>query len=748
MSQITEIIEEKPSVLIVAKKDHEFVQLLKNELKINITDVFFSPILPSKLSQFEYCFLINEEELPKKKAFLLGKKIAFIFVNKQHLAQSAVKYYQDTTIKIIDITGDKISKNNIDKLLWFTLSKTKERYIHLTTPKNAVFKKKPWQIAKFKFPSKKKLILFTFLLLLIIHFAFVPPLLLSSYFFYQAATSFKQEKYSQAERLTTIGEIPFNFAKKLYLMPRSTYLFFSLTLIEDVILVNEKAHTTIQKLLKLQENAKEAMPIILNTNQAPEEKKLLLLRIETIKKDIDSVEDNLNVINQKLSSLSNLFQNIKKDLTTSLELISRIKPLLEHVDSLLAKDSKKTYLLLFANNMELRPGGGFIGSFGLLEVKDYSIEKIKIYDVYDADGQLIAHIEPPGAIRKYLNQPHWFLRDSAFSPDFLENYAQAKYFLEKEMNFTNFSGSFLLTTTAIQHILGAFDEIYLADFREKINQKNFYLKTQYYSEKDFFPGSIQKKNFLGSLTQSLLLNLGNASSIKLAREFKKSLDEKQIVLSFDDAKLQKVVDKLYWSGRTIRAPCEAEVDNCITDYTFPFDANLGLNKVNFFVTRSFDLKITIDKEGVLHNTFSVLFNNDSYNVFPGGTYRNFFQIFLPRNTQIKKITLDGTLVDDFIEENDEYKKVGLLIEVKPKSIAELKINYEQTQQLKKGKNVYQLIIQKQIGAQNSDLVTRLFLPKNVHLLNQNFPALVKDGQIIYNTTLTADKIFFVELIKE
>src|SRR3989338_3105921 len=263
-------------------------------------------------------------------------------------------------------------------------------------------------------------------------------------------------------------------------------------------------------------------------------------------------------------------------------MITRLKQILPQLDSLLSKDTEKTYLLLFANNMELRPGGGFIGSFGLLDVKDYSLKKIRIYDVYDADGQLIAHIEPPEAIRKYLGQPHWFLRDSAFSPDFLENYTQAKLFLEKEMNFKNFSGSFLITTSAIQNLLGAFDDIYLPDFNEKINQKNFYLKTQYHAEKDFFPGSIQKKNFLSSLTQAIMLDLENASFIKLGKEIKKSLDDKQFAIYLDDPRAQKIMDSFYWSGRTIKPSCLNQTDNCITDYLFPIDANLGLNKFNFF----------------------------------------------------------------------------------------------------------------------------------------------------------------------
>ena len=217
---------------------------------------------------------------------------------------------------------------------------------------------------------------------------------------------------------------------------------------------------------------------------------------------------------------------------------------------------------------------------------------------------------------------------------------------------------------------------------------------------------------------------------------------------FDDAKIQKLLDSFYWSGRTIEPSCTTQEDKCINDFIFPFDSNLGLNKVNFFLTRHLDLKIIFDEKGKILNTFSIQFNNDSADVFPGGAYRNYFQLLLPREARVKSITKDGVLVEDYNQEINQYRKIGLLVEVKPKTIVELKINYELDSILKKGRNVYQLIVQKQIGASNSDFSLELVIGKKLHLLNQNFPALVNDGRIIYNTSLTADKIFFVELVKE
>ncbi len=748
MSFITETLDEKLSVLIVSKRKISLINHLLVELKKYDVDIFFSTVLPKNIERFTYYFFVNEEIFPTKK-ILIGKKVTFLYINNTKKALECSHYYPNSDVKIISIEGDVVTHNHINKILWFSFSKTNEKLLQLTAVKKHVAKKPRFSFSQVKLPNKKTFLFLSMCFIFFLHIAFVLPLMVSSYFFYQSALSFNQEKLDRSSRQLNTAEPFLNIAKKLYTIPRSTLLLFSLSLLpDDIFDINEKADSSLKKLIVLQQNLGQTTELLFNKQKTSDEKRLLLLRLERIKEDINVLADNISTLSQKLPSFKP-FQDRRNELVSASDLLTRLKKILPQLDSLLAKNTTKKYLLLFANNMELRPGGGFIGSFGLVTVHDYTIQEIRVYDVYDADGQLVAHVDPPDAIRRYLGQPHWFLRDSAFSPDFLENYIQAKYFLEKEMGFNDFAGSILITTSGIQNILGAFGDIYLPDFNEKINQKNFYLKAQLYAENKFFPGSIQKKNFLSSLVQYLMLNLNTVSYKELAKGLKKSLNEKQIIFYFDDPKLQEIINSSYWAGRTINPGCNSKEENCITDYIFPYDANLGVNKANFFVSRTYDLKISIDESGRINHTFTVHFENESLaNVFPGGTYANYFQILLPKNAEVKQITKDGTLVENFDESSDQYKKIGTFLEIKPQTKTELKITYDMNGELPKGKNLYQLIAQKQIGAANSDFSMRFVLPKNTYSTNQNFSALVNNNQIIYNTSLSTDKIFFMELIRE
>ena len=743
-------IDEKQKIIIISKKHYPFIDLLKSELKKYNALIFLSPVSPKEKHKFDYCFFINQTANLNK--YTSKQKLIFIFFNQKQGLQNILKKEKDN-VRVIEIKGDDITKKDIDKILWFTLSKNKEQFLFITVRNKKKNKLTIFQQKKFNiFPkiTVKRTIFSLIFLFFISHILFLFPLSLSSYFFYQSAIALKNENMQKTKQYLKFGDKSLFLTKKLYSFSRPTLLLFSLALMPDTVIdINQKTNDVLDSSISLSENAKQIFKLVLNKKKNKEQKENLIFRIKILKRELKILNSNLSSLNQKLPSNLKWLQTPRKEIASFQELLSKINTMMPHIDNLMAKEDEKKYLLLFANNMELRPGGGFIGSFAILTMKNYTLQDLKIYDVYDADGQLQAHVEPPKPIREHLNQPHWYLRDSAFSPDFLENYAQAKYFLEKEMGFEDFSGAFLITTKAIENILAAFENVYLPDYDESINQKNFYLKAQIHSEKDFFPGSIQKKSFLSSLTRNLILNVENASILTIAKQLKKSLDEKQLVLYIDNTETQKLIDSFYWSGRIFEPKCTSNSNNCVPDYFFPVDANLGVNKANFFIKRSIHFKTKINSNGEISHILTIQFKNESPSeVFPGGTYKNYFQLFLPKDATIKEITKDDILVEDSDYKNEVFTIIGFLFKVPPKKTTKISISYKIDNKIKKGKGVYQLIAQKQIGSSNNDFALEIIVPKNIFITNKNFSPVVKDNQIVYNTSLSADKIFYIELIKE
>lgn len=752
MEFISEPTEKKQYVLIVDNKSTHLANLLQSELKKFSSEVYITPQIPIAFEKFNYAFFINQKNALKKINFNQRQKVIFIFINQKTAAQNALKtiHRQSLNVKIISCQSSQIDKQELEKILWFSFSNSTETFLSITSLKSSVKKERPisnrWDWSQTI--TRRRIIIVGFLIFILVHLLMIPFLALSSYLYYKSGISLKQNNIQQSERFLSYADTSLNLAKSLYQPVRPSYSFFSLALYPDNVFdINEKTKSVIHNSVTIYQNANQIFQSILKKNKTAEDKQLLEIRLNKMKEDLNNLQDDLLLLTQKLPNSPKKLNALKSQLSDIATLVEKGKKIVPHLDNILAKNGQKKYLLLFANNMELRPGGGFLGSFGILTMRDLTLDSIQIYDVYDADGQLAVHIDPPDPIRKYLHQPHWFLRDSAFSSDFYENYNEAKFFLSQELGLTDFSGGILLTTTSIQNILEAYGNIYLPDFNENVNKDNFYIKAQLYAEKDFFPGSIQKKNFLGNLAKQILINLDTVSAPLLIKQLEKSLDEKQIVMIVDDQDVQNVIDSLYWAGKTITPRCTEEKPNCVLDYIFPVDANLGINKANFFIRRNITQKIKIDSEGTVTNSFVIKIQNDSANdVFPGGTYKDYFQLFLPLDSQINSITKDGTLVENVDQRQTEFKIIGFYFELPPQKSLEIQVTYQLPQKLLRGSNTYQLVWQKQTGSQNSDLDLEISLPENISLLRQNFSPLVKDSRIFYNTSLNADKIFLIELI--
>src|SRR5258708_20983577 len=106
--------------------------------------------------------------------------------------------------------------------------------------------------------------------------------------------------------------------------------------------------------------------------------------------------------------------DIKKTRST----IQAVAGIFENLPSLLGVTKPQTYLVLFQNNMELRPTGGFIGSFGLFTFVKGRLIDDSIFFVYSTYGQLKGHVEPPSSIKNYFGEANCVLRDSYWGPGF------------------------------------------------------------------------------------------------------------------------------------------------------------------------------------------------------------------------------------------------------------------------------------------------------------------------------------------
>lgn len=432
--------------------------------------------------------------------------------------------------------------------------------------------------------------------------------------------------------------------------------------------------------------------------------------------------------------------------------LATIRLALALVPEIVGLNENRTYLLLFQNNMELRPGGGFIGSYGLAHFVGGRLTQIKVEDVYAADGQLKEAVLPPKPIRDYLNQGNWYLRDSNWSAHFPSNAAQAEWFLDKSLGI-KVDGVIALDISVLQKLLEVLGPIELVDYQETVDVKNVFERAEYHSEADFFPGSTQKRDFLGSLARTILKRVLGSEEEKwsqIVSAFTASLREKHMLVSLHHPEVKKIVAEENWDGAV--AIEQKPLANELADYFMVVDANVGANKANFFIRREVHGLTVIDKDGGVAKRLTIVYQNQSpADTWPGGTYKNYLRVYVPSGSVFQEIWVDEVNDPGLVQKGRELGKTvfGVYFEVPIKSKVRIVFDYQlpSTMKFTNGVGVYSLLVQKQAGVIDDHLTATINYPSFYKIIKSEPVGKGEDQGIRYSTTLEEDRNFKLEFIK-
>jgi hypothetical protein len=431
----------------------------------------------------------------------------------------------------------------------------------------------------------------------------------------------------------------------------------------------------------------------------------------------------------------------------------------------------RTYLILFENNMELRPGGGFIGSYGILSVNKGKMTGFNIYDVYDADGQLKGHIEPPYPIRRYQPSLHWYLRDSNFNVDFSKGAVDSVVFLNTEMHQT-VDGVIGVDLSFVRNILSAVGPVSVPDYGQTVNANNFFQVAQSHAQTDFFPGSTQKKDFLRTFYNSLQTKLSQEKEIpylSILQAVSKSIFEKHVMFAFNDTNEQAAFAINGWSSALVDD--RPTGDSIINDFVGVDEANLGANKVNYYISRTVSQVVNVKADGTIGEVLTVNFKNSAKtNSAFGGVYKSYVRFILPINANISKIQIDGkdqkiiqAIIDPAVYEKKgflapdglEVQKdnqgqntlYGFLINVQPQEIKSVKVEYVLAQKISPSlpEISYNLKIFKQPGVDFYPYNFSLNFPSSFKTLDESSDIKANGNAASLSTQITRDREVSVDL---
>ncbi len=272
----------------------------------------------------------------------------------------------------------------------------------------------------------------------------------------------------------------------------------------------------------------------------------------------------------------------------------------EHTDllkELLGKNGPRVYLFLFQNNHELRPTGGFIGSYALLDVNQGKIRRFFVDGIFNPDGQLKENIVPPAPIQKI--SAGWSLHDSNWFPDFPTSAEKAMFFYEKTGGPTT-DGVVALTPVVLGRLLEIIGPVTLPEYGVTVDKDNFMPLIQEEVEVNYDKEENSPKKILGDLTGVILDRLLNEPKaetfFQIADTFVSLLNERHVLLYARDIRAKELIRSSGWSGEILPTPY---------DYVSVVHANINGYKTDGVIDDTIDHSVSIQTDGSLIDTLTV-----------------------------------------------------------------------------------------------------------------------------------------------
>jgi hypothetical protein len=448
--------------------------------------------------------------------------------------------------------------------------------------------------------------------------------------------------------------------------------------------------------------------------------KTAVLTIGKITPEIDRISESLVLVQEEMDKVNPshypefIFgSRIKTQLTSLREMTDQgvgfvrdAKPLVKVLPSLLGETEAKKYLILFQNDKELRPTGGFITAYAIFNIDKGVITIERSEDIYNLDDSVPNKKRAPEPILKYLPGVRTFnLRDSNLSPDFIESMETFKEMYDRAGRRVEVDGIVAIDTYVLVNTIKILDDSVTAggvtfntqnDERCDCPQVIYELEDNISRPVNYIKED--RKGLLGDLLQAIMTKALSSSPKlywgPLFQSFITGMNEKHIMAYLYNDEAQKGIEALNAAGR---------VRKFDGDYLHINETNFSGAKVNIFMQEEVENAYEVDKDGVITKTVTIRYKNpyppSDCNLERGGLclnaeYRDWFRIYVPEGSEL--IESDGSQVK--IETYEDLGKTVFdgFLTVRPKGTKTFTIKYKLPFKLEKGSPL-PLLIQKQPG---------------------------------------------------
>jgi hypothetical protein len=318
-----------------------------------------------------------------------------------------------------------------------------------------------------------------------------------------------------------------------------------------------------------------------------------------------------------------------------MERLPQVKALIEHghqavafLGRLVGTDQPRRYLLLFQNSSELRPTGGFPGSYGLITFEGGRIKSLAADDIYNPDGQIKQLVVPPLQLQHIT--PSWGMRDANWFIDFPTSARKVAEYYRKGGG-TAVDGVIAIRPEILQQILRVTGPVSLPQYDLMLTADNFLESVQLQVESQ--KSAAEPKQIIMDLAPIILGRLSSLPTdqwMQILDVFQKGLARRDMLMYLDDAQMQAYAAAQNWDGR---------VEDASGDYLTVNVANVKGAKADAVTDTSLKLETWSESGSLVHRLTVTRAHNGGQSAygFYNKTNYSYVRVLVPKGSTLRGV---------------------------------------------------------------------------------------------------------------
>ncbi len=287
-------------------------------------------------------------------------------------------------------------------------------------------------------------------------------------------------------------------------------------------------------------------------------------------------------------------------------------------------DAEARLLVLSQNTLELRPTGGYIGSYGVLRFTSGTVQ-LERYEPIESLPPPVPPMEPPPELAPALPR-YWSLSNVNWWPDFPTTATVAREMFRRQGGGT-VDGVLALTESALARVVGAIGPLHVPGYTQPVAEQGFAERLTYEIELKR-PFDNPRKRFLTEMSKVVFATALDLSAPRvpvLVSALGTAVGAGDIQLWFADGARQRRIQDMVIAGRLPRPE---------GDFLMVIDTNLTASKANLGVVKDITYEVGRSDDGKAVARLRIDVRNDGEASVLNPGYNALLRVYVPPGARL------------------------------------------------------------------------------------------------------------------